>query len=214
MKNFFTSDTHFGHGNIIKYCSRPFRDVRHMDTELIRRWNERVKPEDTVFHLGDFQFKNSAGGNQDEGLVLADKDFYWKQLNGHIIHVHGNHDNNNARKSIIAHIVVNFSGFNVGLCHDPADFLESTQCCPISYWLVGHIHQNWRHRWVGHQLEKLQINVGVDVWRFMPITMEEVLKYRSLVMKQQASYQQRFEHNKKMEANYNKGMDDGQGVFE
>jgi calcineurin-like phosphoesterase family protein len=200
MKNYFTSDTHFAHGNIIKYCGRPFRDVAHMDAELVRRWNERVKPEDTVFHLGDFQFKNSPGGNQDEGLALANKDVYWKQLNGHIVHIRGNHDNNNARKSILTHAVVSYGGFTVGLCHDPADFQESTEYCKIDFWLVGHVHQNWRHRWVGYQFEKLQINVGVDMWRFMPITMDEILKYRTGVTKQQDTYQKRDEHNRRLAA--------------
>ena len=47
---FFTSDTHFHHANIIRFCNRPFRDVEEMDEILIRNWNEVVGPEDTVFH--------------------------------------------------------------------------------------------------------------------------------------------------------------------
>jgi len=53
-KVFFTSDTHFNHVNIIKYCSRPFSSVEEMNREMIARWNSVVGPEDTVFHLGDF----------------------------------------------------------------------------------------------------------------------------------------------------------------
>lgn len=34
MAVFFTSDTHFGHANIIKYCGRPYRDVTQMDAEV------------------------------------------------------------------------------------------------------------------------------------------------------------------------------------
>ena len=27
MKTFFTSDTHFNHANVIKYCARPFAPI-------------------------------------------------------------------------------------------------------------------------------------------------------------------------------------------
>lgn len=50
---FFTSDTHFGHANILRYTSRPFQNIGEMDHELIRRWNTVVGHDDIVFHLGD-----------------------------------------------------------------------------------------------------------------------------------------------------------------
>ena len=55
-KIFFTSDLHFGHANIIKYDSRPFNSISHMDEELIKRWNESVSPNDTVYILGDISW--------------------------------------------------------------------------------------------------------------------------------------------------------------
>ena len=53
MTLWLTSDLHFGHENIIRYCDRPFADVDEMDAELVRRWNERVAPDDVVWVLGD-----------------------------------------------------------------------------------------------------------------------------------------------------------------
>lgn len=79
MTNFFTGCTHFGHANIIRLADRPFETVEHMNTELIRRWNEKVRPEDTVYHLGDV-----AWGSQVENFFL--------ELNGSIIFITGNHD--------------------------------------------------------------------------------------------------------------------------
>jgi hypothetical protein len=58
MNTFFTADHHFNHKRIIEYSSRPFKDVDEMNEVLIRKWNEKIKPKDTVYHLGDFAFGN------------------------------------------------------------------------------------------------------------------------------------------------------------
>ena len=69
----FTSDHHFGHGNIIEFCDRSFDSVEQMDDCLIECWNKRVKPNDMVYHLGDFTFGDE-----------ADAKHYFSRLNGHI----------------------------------------------------------------------------------------------------------------------------------
>jgi calcineurin-like phosphoesterase family protein len=81
MTIWFTSDTHFGHANIIKYCERPFRDTDHMDAVIVDNWNSIVSPEDTVYHLGDV-----ALGTIDKSLANVGR------LNGYKILVIGNHD--------------------------------------------------------------------------------------------------------------------------
>lgn len=58
MAEFIISDTHFGHGNIIELGMRPYEHVEAMNTDLIDRWNDRVTRSDTVYHLGDFGWKN------------------------------------------------------------------------------------------------------------------------------------------------------------
>lgn len=78
---FFTSDTHFSHANIIKFCKRPFKYVKEMDETIISRWNSVVDPKDTVYHLGDF--------------ALASPDYtasILKRLNGNIYLCIGSHE--------------------------------------------------------------------------------------------------------------------------
>jgi len=78
---YFTSDQHFGHKNIITYSNRPFENEREMDNYIINKYNERVSPDDTVYHLGDFGICED--WRKREILV---------QLNGKKILVLGNHD--------------------------------------------------------------------------------------------------------------------------
>ena len=62
---YFTSDTHFGHHNIIKYCDRPFDNVHTMDQVIIDNINNVVSVDDTLYILGDFCFK---GGKPEQYL--------------------------------------------------------------------------------------------------------------------------------------------------
>ena len=78
---FFTSDLHFGHENVIKYCDRPFKDAAHMNEELVRRWNAKVPTNGRVYILGDVGFMNHH--------ALRDILF---RLNGELHLVFGNHD--------------------------------------------------------------------------------------------------------------------------
>ena len=53
---YFTSDMHFGHRNVIRFCNRPFADEKEMAQGLIKNWNDKVKSNDFVFSLGDFSW--------------------------------------------------------------------------------------------------------------------------------------------------------------
>ena len=78
---FFTSDSHFGHANIIKHCNRPFSSVEEMDEHLISAWNSRVRPSDTIYILGDLIFRSTAS-----------PDSYLSRLRGKKHLILGNHD--------------------------------------------------------------------------------------------------------------------------
>jgi len=78
----FTSDLHFNHVNIIKYCGRPWT-FEEQTEELISRWNSRVGEYDDVYHLGDFAFASRKQYDQVVEII--------KSLNGNIHFIRGNH---------------------------------------------------------------------------------------------------------------------------
>lgn len=194
MNYFFTSDLHLGHANIIKYCGRTqfmtahdlmvynvvknksraeqkkFRvsdkSLYNMNEGIVKRWNERVKPEDTIFCIGDFCFK----GGKEGGLNKAK---YWEsKLNGKIIFIKGNHDKNNSTKTIIERLVIGYGGKRICLVHNPEHVREGYE---IHF--VGHIHNNWTCKRVKYDWRFTDlVNVGVDVWNFYPVKFDELMK--------------------------------------
>jgi len=161
MRNWFISDTHFNHANIIDYWGRPFKSAEHMDREIIRRWNERVKPEDTVFHLGDFMF----GGSASKGNQKKPED-YLEQLNGNIVLIRGNHDNNNGVKTNIESLQLVLGGIGWWCQHKP-------EMLTWAYNLTGHVHNNYKIKRIGG---RIIVNMSVEVWNYYPVSIEEVLR--------------------------------------
>ena len=53
----FTSDTHFGHANVLKFSERPWDDIYDMNHALIENINACAEPSDELYILGDFSFK-------------------------------------------------------------------------------------------------------------------------------------------------------------
>jgi calcineurin-like phosphoesterase family protein len=177
VKYYWSADLHLGHANIVPYTHRPFKDVHEMNETLIKNWNSRVKPEDTVFHVGDFCFKNSAGGKSGEGMIHK-ASFYRDKLNGNIIFIKGNHDRNNSVKTIIDRIVIKYGPHYINCTHIPENYDSN-----FAINFVGHVHDKWKFRRI-FTLDNEKfidlINVGTDVWNFYPVTFEEIYNsYRS-----------------------------------
>lgn len=174
MTTYYTSDTHFGHKNIIEYSKRPFRDVDHMNEEMIRIWNEIVQPSDTVIHLGDF-----AMGPKEKHKG------YFDRLNGYKVLIRGNHDGHHQRMVDMgwSEVWINrleiIDGLRVYMAHVPprahdpyGDRFYKTEFTPEppehDIWLCGHVHEKFLRR-------GKVINVGVDRWDFKPRTFQELL---------------------------------------
>jgi calcineurin-like phosphoesterase family protein len=133
MKEWFTSDHHFGHKRIIELANRPFGTVEEMDAVMIERWNERVKIGDMVYHLGDFAF--------------GDHTPYLTRLNGQKRLVKGNHDHSNRVKKAegwstvdtLLH-VTSQEGIPLVLCHYAMRVWSRSHYGAIH--LYGHSHGN------------------------------------------------------------------------
>ena len=83
---FLVSDTHFGHAGVCRFMRndgvtklRPWDDPAEMDEFMVKAWNERVRPTDKVYHLGDVVINRRAMS------TLA-------RLNGDKVLIRGNHD--------------------------------------------------------------------------------------------------------------------------
>jgi len=83
---FLVSDTHFGHAGVCRFVRndgvtklRPWDDPAEMDEFMVKAWNERVRPIDKVYHLGDVVINRKALG-------------IMRRLNGDKVLIRGNHD--------------------------------------------------------------------------------------------------------------------------
>lgn len=162
---FFVADTHFGHTNIIKYCKRPFENVRDMDELIIEEWNRVVGARDIIYHLGDFS-------RRDPGLAER----ILKRLNGKKFLCLGSHDKHMPKlaeyfEEIRESFLINTRENQIFLNH----YLH--KIWPRSHYgswhLFGHSHGGMNS--YAHQEGKL-LDVGVDSHYFRPWSLGEVAK--------------------------------------
>lgn len=173
--NFFTSDTHYFHRNIIKYSNRPFSSIEEMTEEMILRWNRVVTPHDTVFHLGDVAFSPDGTQYPIENVL--------SRLNGKKILIRGNHDHETLRargwEYVTDYKEVSYDGSNpsynrklkVVLFHYPIFSWNKMRHGSIH--LHGHTHANIPDT-------NQMVDVGVDnklLCNYTPVNMDQILNY-------------------------------------
>lgn len=175
MKIYITSDQHFFHTNIIKYCQRPFDNYSEMNETIINNYNEIIKPEDTVIHLGDLSASVKNHIHEFSNILNS--------LNGNKILLRGNHDHqddqfylDNGFEVVGDHMIVGEYFFS----HYPL-FADSKWCTPTEQRLIklyenskctkivhGHTHNNvskWKD-------DLFRINACVEVNDYNPILLE------------------------------------------
>jgi calcineurin-like phosphoesterase family protein len=161
----FTSDTHWGHANIIKFCNRPFADITEHDEMLIKNWNDCVQPGDDVYHLGDFALRR-------------DPQAVFRRLNGNKHLVIGNHDREKRMRQLDWAWVKDVYYLKLGkrpseriwLSHFP--HLSWNKSHKGSMHLHGHCHGE-----LPDDGRSRRADVGVDVWDFKPVHLDTILAF-------------------------------------
>jgi calcineurin-like phosphoesterase family protein len=167
----FTSDPHYGHANIIKYCDRPFADAQEMDEALIANYNALVKPEDSVYFLGDFCFSK-------------DPNRVFQRLNGKKHLILGNHD------------LTKSGDLRKGLDECDWEWIKNVYMLRLSkksrskmIWMGHYAHLVWPNSHKGsmhlhgHSHGDLhddgksrRLDAGVDAWGYKPVHLDKILE--------------------------------------
>ena len=182
----FTSDLHFGHRNVLKFCDRPWDNEKEMDNGLIENWNNTVGDNDIVFILGDvFWFNDSHSIKK----VLS-------KLKGKYIYIiPGNHDDFKSYHRV--------DDDRINLCEDVVVTWITRESKKLQeIWLSHYPMMTWPHRengayqFFGHihskpnrnegvdqdlPLHWNQLDVGCDYWDHKPVsleTLENMIKSR------------------------------------
>ena len=170
---FLVSDTHFGHTGVCKFTRndgvtklRPWDNADEMDEEMVKRWNETVRPNDKVYHLGDVVINRKA-------LNIM------YRLNGDKVLIRGNHDifrDEEYRqhfRELRAYHVMN----GMILSHIP---IHTESLGRFGTNIHGHLHANrvmiQKHAKATPEIDPRYHCVCVEQTDFRPILFEDVIK--------------------------------------
>ena len=170
---FFTSDPHFYHDKDFVWQARGFENIDEMNAEIVRRWNERVMPDDDIYVLGDLTL-----GNIDAGIALI------ATLNGKLHIMRGNHDTD---KKVERYLelpnvievkyadVLKYGKAVFWMGHYPtitANYDDDKPWAKHVVCLFGHTHQEQPF----YNDNPYMFNVGMDAHNCTPISIEEIIE--------------------------------------
>lgn len=148
---------------------RPFDSLEEMTESLISNWNERVKPGDMIYHLGDFMLTWGKKHIDDVDRMIS-------RLNGCKFLIRGNHDRKEVYRNERWNKVDKYyeikspiDGTTIVMCHYPIRSWNKQG--KGSFMLHGHCHGNLR------QPPGRIMDVGVDCNNFAPVSIEEVHEF-------------------------------------
>ena len=167
--NFYTSDLHFGHSNVIGFDHRPFADRVEMEQTLIYLWNDRVQKDDDIWIIGDFCFR-------------ADKDptYYLRKLKGRKHLIVGNHDGVILKdekalsyfESVDKMTHIQDHGEQIVMCHFP--IADWNQMHHGSWLIYGHIHNRKDDTFEFMRKRERALNAGCMINNYAPASFQEL----------------------------------------
>ena len=164
---FLVSDTHFGHAGVCRFMRndgitklRPWDNPEEMDEEMVKRWNETVKPTDKVYHLGDVVINRKA-------LSIM------KRLNGDKVLIRGNHDifRDDEYRQYFRELRAYHVMRGMILSHIP---LHTDSIGRFGTNIHGHTHD--RRVMIGNEIDIRYHCVCVEQTDYTPILFEDVIK--------------------------------------
>ena len=194
MAIYYIADTHFGHKNIIKLCSRPFASVEEMNERLVENWNKRVKGNDKVYILGDLFYKAEnvetllSRLKGKKYLLLGNHDASW--LEEYTVSKKGENSDTLSHKSYrftkskrdlslyfqeVSDIMqISDGGVGCILCHYPLLTWKHEERLIMIH---GHLHDNITDPYFHHIAEnEKMLNAGVEINGYMPVTLCELIE--------------------------------------
>ena len=169
--NYYISDLHFGHANVIRHDARPFADVGEMDRVLIERWNAVVGDDDDVYVVGDFCYRSGRTA-----------DWYLARLKGRKHLIVGNHDwltLRNAKAmamfaSVDQLLEIEDGGRTVVLCHYP--LAEWRNMRRGAWHVYGHIHNRRNATWTFMRSLGHALNAAAAVNGYAPVSFGQLIE--------------------------------------
>ena len=182
--NYFISDLHFGHTNCLAFDNRPFTNIVEHDNQLIQNWNETVGIDDDVYILGDISWYNSTKTIE-----------IFKQLNGRLHLIKGNHDTTALKNPELRAIFVEITDYkelfidkniSIVLCHYPIPCFKNHFYG--WYHLYGHVHSSFEWNMMENtkrlmtelydkQCKMFNVGAMMPYINYTPRTLEQIINY-------------------------------------
>lgn len=179
-KRFFTADWHLCDLKMLTIINREFSDVVDMNETLINNANAVATKNDIIIHAGDFVIYGGDGGFP---KLKINPSKFVEKIDATFVNLEGNHDPTNKTKSIGWIMQTRLGNFpDVSIAHYPS-YHEKIKDIIKPGWihLCGHVHNKWKY-YLDRERQVLNINVGVDVWDYRPVSEADLINYIKKIM--------------------------------